>query len=132
MLMALRADWPVRRDDAGHARVLVGLAVEVLKTDGLVAEGRVRLGHPPREILKEARERSADLIIIGSSKLSLLRRLFVGGDLASSVAARAPCSVEVIREKEETALAQVNAHDGRTAARHASGKDLSLARWVRT
>jgi nucleotide-binding universal stress UspA family protein len=125
MLMALRADWRGRRDDAGHARILVGLVVEALKTDGLVAEGKVRFGDSCAEILQEARERSADLIVIGSSKSSLLRRLLVGGDLASSLAARAPCSVEVIREREETGLARVNARAGSTAARHARGQDRS-------
>ena len=84
---------------------MVELVVEALKTDGVEVEGKVRFGHSCAEILKEARERSADLIVIGSSKLTLLRRLLVGGDLASSVATRAPCSVEVIRGKQETAAA---------------------------
>ena len=105
MLMALRADWRERRDEGGHARALVELVVEALKTDGVEAEGKVRLGHSCAEILKEARERSADLIVIGSSKLTLLRRFLVGRDLASSVVTRAPCSVEVIRGKQETAFA---------------------------
>jgi nucleotide-binding universal stress UspA family protein len=105
MLMVLNADWRGRRDDAGHARALVQLVVEALKTDGLDAEGKVRLGHPRAEILEEARERCADVIVIGSSKVTLLRRFLIGGDLASSVVARAPCSVEVIRGKRETALA---------------------------
>lgn len=121
MLMALHANWRGRRDDAGHARALVQLVVEALKADGVEAEGKVRLGPSCAEILKEARQRSADLIVIGSSKLTLLRRFMVGGDLASSVVTRAPCSVEVIRGKQETALDWQNARDGRTAARHASG-----------
>ena len=105
MLMVLHGDWRGLRDDAGHARALVELVVESLKTGGLEAEGKVRFGHAHAEIVKEARERSADLIVIGSSKLNLLQRFLMGSDLASSVVSRAPCSVEVIRGKQETAAA---------------------------
>jgi nucleotide-binding universal stress UspA family protein len=119
MLVVLGADWRGRRDDAGHARALVELVVEALKTDGLEAEGKVRFGHSHREILEEAREQSADMIVIGSPKLTPLRRLLLGGDPASSVATRALCAVEVIRAKQETALAWPNARDDWTAAPHA-------------
>jgi nucleotide-binding universal stress UspA family protein len=105
MLMVIHGDWRGLQDDAGHARALVELVVESLKTGGLEAEGKVRFGHAHAEILKEARERSADLIVIGSSKLSHLQQCLIGSDLASSVVARAPCSVEVIRGKQETAAA---------------------------
>lgn len=105
MIMVLNADWRGRRDDAGHARALVQLVVEALKTDGVEAEGKIRSGNSHTEILKEVREQSVDLVVIGSSKLPLLRRFLFGGDLASSVVTRAPCSVEVIRGKQETALA---------------------------
>ncbi len=105
MLMVLRADLRGRRDDAGHARILVQLAVEALKTGGLVVEGKVRVGHPQMEILKEAREWSAELVVIGSPTVTRLRRFLVGGDLASSVLTRAPCSVEVIRGSRETVFA---------------------------
>lgn len=105
MLLLLQGDWHAGRDDAEHARVLVKLVVEELRADGFEVEGEVRLGSPCREILKEARERSADLIVIGSAMLTPLRRFVLGSDLASSVVTRAPCSVEVIRGRPEIALA---------------------------
>ena len=105
MLLVLQGDSRGLRDEAGHARALVESVVESLKTGGLEAEGKVRIGHAHAEILKEARERSADLIVIGSSRLSPLQRLLMGSDLASSLASSAPCSVEVIRGKREAAAA---------------------------
>ena len=105
MLMVLQGDWRWPRDDAGHARALVELVVESLKTGGLEVEGKVQFGHSHEEILKEARKRSADLIVIGSSQLTPLRRFLIGSDLASAVVSGATCSVEVIRGKQDTAAA---------------------------
>lgn len=115
MLTFLRGNWRGQRDDAGHARLLAYLAVELLKESGLEAEGKVRLGLPRRQILKEARERSADLILIGSAKISGARRILFGGDLASFLVARAPCSVEVIRTKQSAGFARI--HDDRATRR---------------
>lgn len=100
MLTALRGDWRGPRDPASHARVQVGLVVAAISSHGLEAEGQVRLGNSRAEILRAAHEWSADLIVVGSFRRSGLRRLFMGRDLAASLAASVPCSVRVIRGQE--------------------------------
>lgn len=115
MLTLLSGNWRQRRDEVGQARLLVYLVVQRLKESGLEAEGKVRLGHARRQILKEARERLADLILIGSAKISATRRLLFGGDLAAFLVERAPCSVEVIRAKQ--APGPMRTHDSRPARR---------------
>jgi nucleotide-binding universal stress UspA family protein len=114
MLTILSGNWPGWRDPVSRASVLVHLAVEMLKERGLEAVGKVRVGRARRQILKEARESFADLILIGSHGISAPRRLLWGGDLASFLVARAPCSVEVIRANRTRGLART--HD-RGAAR---------------
>jgi nucleotide-binding universal stress UspA family protein len=106
MLLALRGDWRFPRDEAARARALVQLAVETLRSSGLAAIGKVRLGHPHQEILREVRECAADLIVVGSARLTPLQRLLFGSRLASSVAMDAPCSVEVIRERRDNVPAK--------------------------
>lgn len=97
MLEVLEGGWRGRPDETARARVSVQLAVEALKSSGLAARGKVRRGHPAAEIAEEARAWGADSIVLGAPASTSPRHVLAGGDLASSVAARAPCSVEVIR-----------------------------------
>jgi len=50
-------------------------------------------------LLREAEEWAADCIVVGAQGLKRLQRLFIGS-VSASVAARAGCSVEVIRSVE--------------------------------
>ena len=54
------------------------------------------IGHPPHEILAEAKRVSADTIFIGSRGLSRFERLLLGS-VAHSIVAHAEASVEIVR-----------------------------------
>ncbi|MDP4198606.1 MAG: universal stress protein [Bacteroidota bacterium] len=54
------------------------------------------VGHPPRELLLEAKRVAADTIFIGSRGLSRFERLLLGS-VAHSIAANAEATVEIVR-----------------------------------
>ena len=56
-------------------------------------------GNPKEEIVKEAENWDADLIVVGSHGYGNVKR-FLLGSVAEAVVAHAPCSVEVYREKK--------------------------------
>jgi nucleotide-binding universal stress UspA family protein len=56
----------------------------------------VREGDAAKGIIDEAAEWPADLIVIGSSGRGGLKRLVLGS-VSQAVAAKAPCSVEIVR-----------------------------------
>jgi nucleotide-binding universal stress UspA family protein len=105
MLVLTGVDRPW--DRVAHARALVQLAVEMLRSAGLEVHGEVRMGHARREILRVAQEFSADLIVIGSPRTPGWHLSWVGwgGGLASRISASAPCSVDVIRGTGASAMA---------------------------
>jgi len=75
---------------------------EALKAYGAVIPGisvSVRKGVPYAEIVDFAKEKNADMIMIGHRGLSNLQRFFLGS-VAAQVVAHAPCSVYVYRPKE--------------------------------
>lgn len=73
-----------------------------LTEHGLRAESATRMGSPGHEIVEEAREWSADLVIVGSRGQSGLTRLLLGST-AHHVVNHAHCSVEIARAKESDA-----------------------------
>ena len=78
--------------------VVVGVA-ETLQAAGLNVETAVREGDPRSVIVDQAEEWSADLIVMGSQGYTGLKRLLLGS-VAQHVVSHAPCSVEVVRNKE--------------------------------
>ena len=76
---------------------------EALKAYGEVIPGisvYVRKGVPYAEIVDFAKEKNADMVMIGHRGLSNLERFFIGS-VAAKVVAHAPCSVYVLRPKEK-------------------------------
>jgi nucleotide-binding universal stress UspA family protein len=71
-------------------------AVERLRGAGLTAAGEVREGSPARVLLHLAEEWGADVIFLGARGDRSNDR-FLLGSISSAVAARAHCSVEVVR-----------------------------------
>jgi nucleotide-binding universal stress UspA family protein len=71
-----------------------------LEGKGFTVETTVRDGDPRSEIVDEAENWSADLIVLGSHGYTGVTR-FLLGSVASSVVSHAPCSVEVVRRKEQ-------------------------------
>ena len=79
-------------------QLTVGVA-ETLRSSGLAAETVVRDGDPRSVIVDEARDWSADLIVVGSHGYTGIKRWLLGS-VAQSVVAHAPSSVEVGRKKQ--------------------------------
>lgn len=72
------------------------LLAEKLRDAGLHVQVLVKRGRPADEILEEAGAWSADCIFVGAKGTRGISRLLLGS-VSSSVAARAHCSVEVVR-----------------------------------
>jgi nucleotide-binding universal stress UspA family protein len=91
--------WVGEAEDDG--RSWAGRAVckvaEELTAAGLVATPVVVEGDPKRLLLEEAERWEADCVVLGAKGHSGLER-FLLGSVSAAVAARAHCSVEVIRQ----------------------------------
>lgn len=70
-----------------------------LREQGLAVETAVRDGDPGPAVVAEAKEWSADLIVIGSRGHTGLRRL-LEGSVSHYVVDHAHCTVEVVRAKD--------------------------------
>ncbi len=88
-------------EDDGAVQILVQQrargAVNQLSSAGLQAEAVVVEGSPKQVLLKEAENWGADCIFVGARGLRGLGQFFLGS-VSTAIAARAPCSVEVVRE----------------------------------
>ena len=71
----------------------------VLRAGALKVTCDLREGDPKRELPKAAEEWGADCIFVGSAGFSNRFERFVLGSISAAVAARAHCSVEVVRKK---------------------------------
>jgi nucleotide-binding universal stress UspA family protein len=87
------------REMKRRANNLTKKTVDRLKAKELKVEAVIRTGDPASEIVDEAREWSADLIVVGSHGYTGVKR-FILGSVALSVVSHAPCSVEVVRRKQ--------------------------------
>jgi len=67
-----------------------------LRQGGLAVETHIFEGEPKKVLLKKAHKWKADCLFVGAHGLQHGRRLFLGS-LATAVATRAPCSVEIVR-----------------------------------
>jgi len=76
--------------------VVVEAAVKQLRDAGLTATSAVEEGDPKRVIVDEANGWGADSIFVGATGHGRFER-FLLGSVSSAVAARASCSVEVVR-----------------------------------
>jgi nucleotide-binding universal stress UspA family protein len=75
---------------------LVVAAAEKLRTTGLPVSYHVKGGFAADEIINEAKEWGADIIIVGTHGRRGISR-FLLGSVAESVAAHAPCSVTIVK-----------------------------------
>jgi nucleotide-binding universal stress UspA family protein len=80
-------DWPRR---------VVEAAAEELRAAGMVVSALVTEGDPKRLLPTEAETWGADCIFLGARGLRGIERFLLGG-VSTAVAARAHCSVEVVR-----------------------------------
>jgi nucleotide-binding universal stress UspA family protein len=77
-------------------RQRVESVAEELREAGLAADAMVLDGEPNRQLLQEAERWGANCIFLGAKGHGKISR-FVIGSVSASVAARALCSVEVVR-----------------------------------
>jgi nucleotide-binding universal stress UspA family protein len=74
----------------------LGSVCEELRRSGLTATASVLTGDPKKVLLHEAERVGADCIFVGAKGHGLLDRVLLGS-VSGAVAARAHCSVEVVR-----------------------------------
>ena len=84
-------------DDNAHARAITESVAKELRRSGLTAVPIVQNGDPKMVLLREADRFNADCIFVGANGHSRLER-FMLGSVSAAVAARAHCSVEVVRQ----------------------------------
>ena len=73
-------------------------SIDVLRGAGIKVTCVLRYGDPKQELCNAAEEWSADCIFVGSAGFSNRFERFVLGSVSGAVAARAHCSVEVVRK----------------------------------
>jgi nucleotide-binding universal stress UspA family protein len=79
-----------------EANAQLALVVEEIQAKGLEAQAGLRLGNPYEEIVDEAKEMGADLIVIGSQGLRGLERLLLGST-TERVVQYSPCAVLIVK-----------------------------------
>lgn len=82
-------------EPAAEHRQELAQARAYLEGEGLTAEYVEAVGHEAESILAAARERSADMIVIGSRELTRLQRL-LGQSVSDAVAHGARCDVLIV------------------------------------
>jgi len=73
-------------------------SLDILRDAGLKVTCALRNGDPKQELCKAAEEWNADCIFLGSAGFSNRFERFVLGSVSAAVAARAHCSMEVVRK----------------------------------
>jgi len=87
----------VTQADRSWAEGVLAKAAETLKSSTLTVTTELREGDPKHELPGLAENLGADCIFVGSQGFSNRLERFVLGSVSSAVAARAQCSVEVVR-----------------------------------
>jgi nucleotide-binding universal stress UspA family protein len=105
-------------DDAQHLHSAVDEAVARLTGEGRVVESSLVRGRPASEIVSEAGEFGADLIVLGSHGHGTLERLLLGS-VSTEVVDHAPCPVLVARKGRVRSI--LLAVDGSHGAAQATG-----------
>ena len=88
-----------KREEQAWVESISKRSRELLQRAGIKVSCNVRFGDPKRELCKAAEEWGADCIFVGSAGFSNRVERFVLGSVSAAVAARAHCSVEVVRKK---------------------------------
>jgi len=83
-------------------------AAAYLSEHGLRAEPVVKVGEPKRGLVEYADQWRADCIFVGATGLTNRFERFVLGSTAAAVAARAHCSVEIVRKRKHTSKSNPN------------------------
>ena len=73
-----------------------------LQARGLSVSASVKSGAPKDVLIEETERQKSDCIFLGARGLRRLERILLGG-VSTAVAARAPCTVEIVRPRETAA-----------------------------
>ena len=73
-------------------------SLQILKDAGLKATLHMHAGNPKQVLVDEAEKWSADAIFVGANRFGSRLERFLLGSVSAAVAARAACSVEVVRK----------------------------------
>jgi nucleotide-binding universal stress UspA family protein len=73
--------------------------IEKLNSCGFLTSFHLEIGNPKKILLTEAENWSADCIFVGANAFGSRIERFLIGSVSSAIAARAHCSVEVVRKK---------------------------------
>jgi nucleotide-binding universal stress UspA family protein len=87
-----------RQQERAWVKEIAKRSLELLRPASISVTCAVREGDPKRELPKLAEEWGADCIFVGSAGFSNRFERFVLGSISAAVAARAHCSVEVVRK----------------------------------
>ena len=87
----------LRSEITRRYKKVMSLAAGSLQENGLTVEMVVRDGDPRSVIVDEAKEWSANLVVVGSHGYTGVKRWLLGS-VAHSIVSHAPCSVEVVRK----------------------------------
>lgn len=87
-----------KREEKAWVEKISEHSVELLRAAAIKVTCVVRQGDPKRELCKAAEEWGADCIFVGSTGFSNRVERFILGSVSAAVAARAHCSVEVVRK----------------------------------
>ena len=79
---------------------LAATALQVLRDAGLSPTLHIHDGNPRMILVREAEKWDADSVFIGANSLQFQPELYSLGCVASAIAARASCSVEVVRQSQ--------------------------------
>jgi len=86
-------------EESERSRNVASAAATRLRAKGLRAEAVVKIGDPKHELVEFAEDWRADCIFLGATGLTSRVERFLLGSVAGAVAARAHCSVEIVRQK---------------------------------
>jgi nucleotide-binding universal stress UspA family protein len=87
-----------RREEKAWLEKISERSVELLRAASTKVTCVVKEGDPKRELCKAAEEWGADCLFVGSTGFSNRFERFILGSVSAAVAARAHCSVEVVRK----------------------------------
>jgi nucleotide-binding universal stress UspA family protein len=92
-----------KQEEKAWAKSIVARSRELLGQNSVKVTHLLREGDPKSELPRVAEEWGADCIFVGSTGFSNRFERFVLGSVSAAVAARAHCSVEVVRQQQSTA-----------------------------
>ena len=98
------AAWAEEANEGEHEwlRKLAESSIKKLQTAGLTATFQIESGNPKQILVEEAERWHADSIFVGANRFGSRIERFLLGSVSAAVAARAHCSVEVVRGKKRS------------------------------